>query len=230
MSKVDLDQFYNQQQESEDEDEYANDYIKLSNSNHLSNPFEAKPSLKQKSPLKQESSLQQKSKKHRRTKTRTMSSSDEEEDADELLAKALAKEEEHQRQLADYHLASQLQSKENNVLVPADEQPSRAPAWLSKVKFHSSKAPVMKSLPTKRAPQFASPPPPAPPPPPPLPSASKPQLHHVTTKELLLTQVKKATSRLTKKKLKPVKTVEKRAFPVGKLYSYTCTEFDLLLQ
>ena len=204
MSKVDLDQFYNQQQESEDEDEYANDYIKLSNSNHLSNPFEAKPSLKQKSPLKQESSLQQKSKKHRRTKTRTMSSSDEEEDADELLAKALAKEEEHQRQLADYHLASQLQSKENNVLVPADEQPSRAPAWLSKVKFHSSKAPVMKSLPTKRAPQFASPPPPAPPPPPPLPSASKPQLHHVTTKELLLTQVKKATSRLTKKKLKPV--------------------------
>ena len=221
VSKSDLDQFFMQQQEpEEEEDDYLDDhYIKFSKLNSLHHPFKSSSLQK---------SSQNSSKKQKKRKTKTFvesSSSEDEEDADKILARKLAEGEEFQQQLADYHLAYQLQSKENNVLVPADQRPTPA-LPPSKAKYYS-KAPMKSKLGSK--PVSSPPPPPPPPPPVPNPSdrvsnsrphhrTSKDILQNITAKDLFLTQVKKATSRLSKMKLNPVKTVEKRAFPVGKLY------------
>ena len=149
---------------------------------------------------------------------------------DLLLAEALADEDKKQREIADYHLALQMQYKEHNVLVPPDERPPER--WMS----HAPQAALLskKSMPFitqlksasdpshsyfKKATQPSSPPPPPPPPPPPLPAPpvphTRPHLPNIKPMQLLHTQIKKATSRLSRKKLNPVTTVEKRAFPVG---------------
>ena len=109
-------------------------------------------------------------------------------DTDLELAQVLMKEEQKQQELADYLLAKQIQSEENIIRVPASQRP----------------------LPHRRGASI-----PRPPPLPLIRHSFTPQLHTITPMQLLHTQIKKATSRLSKKKLKPVKTVEKRAFPMG---------------
>ena len=151
------------------------------------------------------------------------------ETGDLQLAMKLQKEEEQARRLqleADEQLAEQLQNKENTFAVPAGDIPSvqRPPsALLQNIKagalqgLKSTSSPKLLSPSSNQA--VATPTHPLPPPPPPLPNNySSPT---PSTKQKVLAGMRSAVTQLGKH-LRPVTTVEKRAFRVGECVCTGC--------
>ena len=143
------------------------------------------------------------------------------------LALKLQKEEEVARRLqleSDEQLAQQLQNKENTFLAPMDDIPSKVGPPPQLLRTIKSGTHVLRHIQSPKTPsdsfeyqgkmETAMPSPPHPPTPPPPPPVYCRGTISPTITQRMMASLRIKVSQL-KKRLKPVTTVEKRAFKVG---------------